>query len=530
MPRRFRIAATLAGLVLLPAVVWLALIQPGADAPAGKSGGSNAVVLRLAVVEDEGTTASELAESFARRVESLSGGSIQVDTTYWPAGFEPGTPSDRIEAAALYAVRSRAVELGIFPAHAFHEAGVATLQALHTPFLITSSALAARVTTGPLADRAQAGLTGIRLTGLGLIPEGLYRPFGYLKPLLAPADFAGVTIRAPASKPMHDVLRTLRARPVEIDAAGTDTVVYSGFVASPGSLQRANDAFPQNAYTAGAVALFPKIDAIVASDDVIGSLTMRQRALLRRAAAEVRRERIAVTEQAAAAAFCAAGGTIVDTPAGALTELRQRTAPLLAKMRREPTTRALIAGIQRADARGSSSSPACGPAAADREVRSDDLPASVRAKLSVPAGSYRRVFSVAELRAAGADETEAQSNKGLVTLTVYGGRYAMHFVVEWKGSPRRPPCRGFNDLVDRRVTLEWNPATPCRGYVAFAWRLDGDDLVIIGLDPRSDPGWTAAFVGTWKRVDCTPWRPIYGGRWPAAEEERRKALPNGFCR
>ena len=83
-----------------------------------------------------------------------------------------------------------------------------------------------------------------------------------------------------------------------------------------------------------------------------------------------------------------------------------------------------------------------------------------------------------------------------------------------------PPCRGRNDLIARRVRLVWNPATPCSGFVAFAWEHDRADLVITGLDPRSDRGWTAAFVGTWKRVDCTPATPIHDGPWFGAEEER----------
>jgi hypothetical protein len=76
--------------------------------------------------------------------------------------------------------------------------------------------------------------------------------------------------------------------------------------------------------------------------------------------------------------------------------------------------------------------------------------------------------------------------------------------------------------------MVWNPATPCSGYLAFRWKLDGADLAITELDPLTDRGWTAAFVGTWKRVDCTPTGRIRAEPG-AIEEERRKALPHGFC-
>ena len=525
--RNQRIGVVLAAVFLAPAVVWLALAQ---NAPAGKSGGTSAATLGLAVVEERGTVASEIAESYARRVESLSRGSIQVTTSYWPARFEPGTPARQIERAAVRAARTDEVELAIVPAHTLDGAGAISLRALHAPFLVSSAALAARVTTGPIAAAAQAGLGELGLVGLGLVPEGLYRPFGYLKPLVAPADFEGVTIRAPASRPMRDVLRSLGARSVDIDEAGTSTAVHSGFVVSPESFRRANDAFPQDAYTTAAVALFPKIDVIVASPAAVKRLTARQRAVLRRAAADLRREQVAASERQAALAFCAAGGTIVAAPHGALRVLRRHTAPLRAALQRDATTKALIAAVQRLDVRESTSAPTCDPAAAaDSFMRGDNLHPNVRAKLYVPVGSYRRAFSSAELRAAGADDTEAETNSGLVTLTFYATGFDTSFVLEWPRSERRPPCRGRNDLVARRVRLVWNPATPCSGFVAFAWKLDGADLVITALDPRSDRGWTAALVGTWMRVDCKPVGRIYDGRWFAAEEERLKALPNGFC-
>jgi dipeptidyl aminopeptidase/acylaminoacyl peptidase len=76
----------------------------------------------------------------------------------------------------------------------------------------------------------------------------------------------------------------------------------------------------------------------------------------------------------------------------------------------------------------------------------------------------------------------------------------------------------FTDLL---VELRWNPVTPCSGYVAFAWSLDGGDLVITALGPRTEARWLKeAYPGTWKRVDCTPWI-----GWPGPEPSGGRAPP-----
>src|SRR5438093_3945945 len=184
----------------------LALGTAACASPPGKSGGSSGVALRLAVVGREGTPTAEIAARFARRVDELSNGSMRVTVAYWPA--TPGPPS------TVGSLRSNAVQLGLVPSEAFRAGGATTLQALQAPLLFISYRQSARATTGPLAARLQGGLPSIGLTGLGLVPEGLYRPFGYLKPLLVPEDFAEVSIRTNASRAAVELLRMLGARPV----------------------------------------------------------------------------------------------------------------------------------------------------------------------------------------------------------------------------------------------------------------------------------------------------------------------------
>ena len=524
------IAVTACALV---AAAWLTQVSVGGSGPAGKSGAGAQVALQLAVLEYPGRGAARIAERYARRVKALSNGSMHVSITYWRLKVPPATASREIEASAIGAVRSNDLQLGLLPSHAFQAQGVTTLEALQAPFLITSDALAARVAVGPLADRLQAGLDAVSLTGLGLVPEGLDRPFGYLKPLLTPSDFAGVTVRADPSGATRDLLRALGAHPADINTTDSDTAVYSGFVNDAESIPSAGDQFPNSAYAAGNIVLFPRVDVVVASNSALRHLRPSQRSILRRAAAEARDETIAAAgEREQAAAFCRGGGTIVSAPAAALHALHARAAVVLAAMRRDPATKALIASIERLEPGGPAIRP-CTPTQPAPSAGSSyiNYKAAVRNSLMPPAGSYRRAFTGAELRAAGADKTDVRGNEGLTTLTFYGPPWSLRFVFEWQRSSR-PPCLGRADLPRRFVELDWNPTTPCEGHVAFSWRRGSHgDLDIVALDPQTEPAWLRrAYPGTWKRVECTPDAGWPGPRRVSAPRcaGRRLPVPRGL--
>jgi TRAP-type C4-dicarboxylate transport system substrate-binding protein len=517
------IRVALAGVALV-AVAWSALAALGSARPAGKSGGRAAIRLELAVTEARGTPAAQVAETFARRIESRSNGSIRVTVRYRPGSSPTAASTAQVEARAISAVRTNAVQLAVLPSYVFREHGVATLRALQAPFLITSSSLAQRVTTGPLADRLQAGLGRLSLTGLGLVPEGLERPFGYLKPLIAPADFGGATIRSDGSRDTRAVLRTLGARPLGPDTREGDTALRSGFDSSSGSLPAAGSTLPRDSFTAAEVAVFPKVDVLVASRAALAALPPSSRSILERAGADTRTETIAATDEpAAAAAFCRAGGTVVSAPPSALRRLRARTAPVLASMRRDPVTRALISEIERVRARDGVAVEPCDPLLVETaaEPRNADYPRPVRDRLLPPSGSYRRDFTARELRAAGADDADAVRSAGVATLTFSGPRHALRYRLDWKGSTR-PACGGSVGLAGRLTELVWNPAAPCTGHVWFAWRTDdAGDLVITSFDRHTEPAWLArAYAGRWKRVDCRPWL-----GWPASELAPRTAPP-----
>ena len=271
-------------------------------------------------------------------------------------------------------------------------------------------------------------MIGLGLTGLGLVPEGLQRPFGFLKPLVSPADFAAVKIRADSSRATRDILRTLGARPVSLDVAGSDTSVYSGFVNDAASLPSADDNFPQTAHTAGNIALFPKVDALVAATSAFGRLRPEQRAVLRRAAAEARAASIP-------AGRARRGGRVLPGEERSSPPLRPRCVHSGTRSRRC----SLRCGVTRQRARRSRASSGGGATeylfdrAGRRSRPTRRLPAGTPMRCATrcfPVGSYRRTFTAAQLRAAGADDADVRSNLGVTTLTFGGPRFHLVFAIE----------------------------------------------------------------------------------------------------
>jgi hypothetical protein len=164
---------------------------------------------------------------------------------------------------------------------------------------------------------------------------------------------------------------------------------------------------------------------------------------------------------------------------------------------------------------GHGSSCASSPSEAPPLEPNRDVDNAVRDRIVPTPGSYRRAFTEAELRAAGASVDEAQVDAGVLTLTFWGPPFKRRFSLEWPGSDRRP-CRGIVHYPNLVAELRWFPTTPCTGYAAFTWRPDGGDMQLTGIGRGTDSRWARLLrSGTWKRVDCGAsfaWGGIVPGR------------------
>ena len=148
-----------------------ASVAPAASASADVASSAisaEAVVLRVSTVEPAESPEGQAVTLFADQIARLSKGSMSV------LSLIPNGESDQEN---IKQVMSGEIDLAIVQARNWDEFGVTSMQALQTPFLITSDAAAAAATsTGALADRMMSGLAAKGVQGLALWPIDLRHP------------------------------------------------------------------------------------------------------------------------------------------------------------------------------------------------------------------------------------------------------------------------------------------------------------------------------------------------------------------
>jgi len=469
--------------------------------PPQKTGST--VTLTLGATEGRGRPSTGIAEAFAARVRALSKGTMVVKIAY-KSGVGEATPVGRQEANLVALVRTAKIQLAIVPTRAFDFQSLTSFQALQTPFLITTEAAMDRVTAGRVATQAQSGLPKIGLTGLGLAPEGLRRPFGFKKALVSPGDFAGVRFGASPTKALLSLLRALGATPINYDDRVVEKGVEKGTIAGADStLALAGDgALPRPGFTAGNLALFPKVDALVANTSKLTKLSSEQVKVLRTAAASARGWAIAnLTERKGRKAYCSAGGTIVTAPSSSIAALQAKAAPVVAALRADPLTRRLITEIGGMVSAGGTVAP-CSHAAGGASATGATVDAVI------PAGVYRKTVTEKQLIAAGASPDGAKTNGGTWTLTVTADGYQQIHIdspypektvtcekrrmyIVSTTSPR-PARRGL-------VAIDFR-GKGCGGGFGVAWKLvrGGIEFTRVSFpDPVLLSFWSGVF---WKRI------------------------------
>lgn len=458
--------------------------------------GGETVTLTLATPEDPERPSSRIAKAFAEQAKALSRGKVVVRIMYDAGKTSQGLPVGKAEANLIGLARSGKAQLAIVPTRAFQAQGVTSFQALQAPFLITSDAGMAKVTAGRIAARLQSGLGTIGLTGLGLAPEGLRRPFGFKKALVAPSDFAGLRIRAISSKQTWALLRVLGAKPVDIDGDAYDAAVASGAIGGAESSLAivADGGLPALSFTAGNIAFFPKIDAFVGNARALRDLTPEQRSILRRAAASAREWAVTrLTEQRARDSYCKQGNTVVRATAASVSQLRTKAAPVLAELRRNVLTRSLIAEI---DGLGLSGS---GVATCSRKQSGNDKGGTTVTSV-IPKGVYRSsTLTEQQLLESGASQREARENAGFLTLeTTEDGYQTVRFETLYPEYSAR--CDKRKMYLSKGLVVIELRGPKCGGDFAVAWKLTSDGIRFTRVSPN-DAGlrlrWTSA---VWRRI------------------------------
>ena len=177
-PRTARICCALIAAVTLSALVACTDPQPTSQGARDAAPSGPEVVLRIATNDSPDSPAGQTIVAFARAVADLSAGAVRINPVWDAAGTSP----DDWDQAMAGTVVAGKHQLGYIPTRAFDTLGVHTLQALQTPFLLTTTGRAQAVANSPLADDLMVGLDKIGLTGLQLFPEDLRRIFWSTSP------------------------------------------------------------------------------------------------------------------------------------------------------------------------------------------------------------------------------------------------------------------------------------------------------------------------------------------------------------
>jgi TRAP-type transport system periplasmic protein len=328
------------------ALAALITITTACGAPkAPDSATGNATYFTVATANGAGQPGAAQIAEFVRQVQRFSpDGSIKIDTQLQAAGDE----TEAWNQAVLELVQAGDVDMALISTKTWEGEGVTSFSALSAPFLLTSDEVLKQVVAPDFADPILAGLTPVGLTGLALFPEGQQRLFSFGEPIDEPGDLVGKVVRAARSETADEVLESFGAVPKPLPGGLFEEALANNAVgATETSFARAGG-LTKPTTVAGNLVLYPKINTLVINRDLWEGLSDNQRRVLEQAADGTRAWATASMPATAAeaAAYCQSGGTIFTAPEQGSAEFKTAVAPTIARLEKDPGTKALIAKIR----------------------------------------------------------------------------------------------------------------------------------------------------------------------------------------
>jgi TRAP-type transport system periplasmic protein len=342
---KLRRAGALLALVLMAAVAaGCGASTNGDKAGGGPPGGS--LVLRMASIPWNPSDAPPVAD-FIRRVGALSRGTVQIKVLSQWGLYVPGA-----EAQVVHAVAAGQVDLGWAGSRVFDTIGVPGLAALSAPMLIGSYPLENAVIKSSLPARMLAELSRVHVAGLAVLGDALRHPIAVRRPLLAPADWRGLSIGTYRSGVQEQAIRALGATPVVAFGPNRTHDLATGRIQGfEFDVQRYGHDVPASSarYVTANAVLWPQFDVLFANPARLASLTAQQRGWLRQASQQAAADSaslVAGQNGPSIRQACALGARLANATSADLTALRQAFAPVYRSLEADPQTSAFIAQIQ----------------------------------------------------------------------------------------------------------------------------------------------------------------------------------------
>ena len=341
----------------------------GGPASSDKAGGTQnvePVVLTMIYANDR----SQELDAFAAAVARLSDGTLRVAFHIdWRRG------SRLYENAMVRDVQSGRLDLAVVGTRAWKSLGVDSFDALHAPLLVDNFALEERVLQSPLADRMLAGLKPLGIVALGILPGPMRKPLGR-SPLVRPADYRGKTLAISRSSITAQTLRALGAKVHAIGRPFLEGV--DGIEQQVASID-ATDTDKDGKYLTANVNLWPGSQVVFMSRPAFAALEDAQRRALTAAASSALPAMIAFQrgdQSFSAGKLCRSGLKFLTATDADLADLRRAVQPVYDRLARDVETRSAIEQIRqmRTGAAAIADAPACSPASAQAETRTEPTP------------------------------------------------------------------------------------------------------------------------------------------------------------
>jgi TRAP-type C4-dicarboxylate transport system substrate-binding protein len=338
-----------AGCLLTLALAAAAASGCTASAVGDKAGGTAAaagpVVLRMASTSSDPSDAPPVAD-FIRRIGLLSGGTIRIQLINQLGLYAPSA-----DAQVVHTVAAGHADLGWTASRTFDTLGVQALAALSAPMLIDSYPLENAVLKTAIPARMLAGLSPVHVTGLAVLGDALRHPIAVRRPLLAPADWRGLSIGTNPSSLQQQAIRALGATPVvtfgpnRIHNLAADRIQAFEF-----DVRRyVHDVLIRGAYVTANVTLWPQFDVLFANPARLASLTGQQRAWIRQAAQQAAAASVRMIDEQDSSSIksaCTLGARFATATPADLAALRRSFAAIYQNLERDPLTSSFIRQIQ----------------------------------------------------------------------------------------------------------------------------------------------------------------------------------------
>jgi len=366
---------------------------------------------------------------FVERVEELSGAMLRIDVVHGWANFAADG-----EQQVVRSVAGGEVDLGWVPSGVFDTLGVDALRALTAPLLVDSYVLEQAVIDDGITTEMLPAVENVGVVGLAVLADGLRKPIGVDRPIVAPADWRGISFGTSLSDTQADAIRTLGATPVAAFMPGLESGTIQGFELFLYNYSNDGMLAGLAPYVTANVNLWPQMDVLIANPARLAALASDQRAWLEDAArdAAARSPELADLDAEAMAASCAAGARFAEASVAELAGLEAALRPVYADLERDPVTKAFIARIRALKQSLPAGSPLVVPPRCSREGhrQSPEAPgSSADATGAAPAslsGTYRYELTLEDAIANNPDQPDLDEFPSVITVTLNDGRFSMN--------------------------------------------------------------------------------------------------------